>query len=129
MPADPVARERHDCSRRPFGHDEFGRVARFAKAIVVDVEALVQAEARVQRERSDKRPGRVSRLSEEGCGRARIRGQSVAAVVAQPMLERIQTRQDRGVRRQRDYGVGVGEVEAHTFASESIEAGVAARPP
>ncbi len=97
MPADPRARQRHDRSRRPFGHDELGRVAGLAKAIVVDVEAVAQAEPRVQRERCDERPGCVTGLPEQGCDRARIRGQSIAAVVAQPVLKRIETRQDRGV--------------------------------
>ena len=61
---DPRARERDDGRRRPLGHVEICRRARVAEAIVVDVEALVQAEARVQRKAGDERGGRVARLLE-----------------------------------------------------------------
>ena len=118
---DPTADQRHGRRRGPLRHHELRRVARLAEPIVVDVEAGVQSEAGMEWERRHERGRRVTRRLEQGRGGPRRRRQAVTAVVAQAVLERILAGQDRGVRRQRDHGVGVGEVEPDTLAGEPVE--------
>ena len=120
---EPRARERHDGRRRALGHDELGRLARLAEPVVVDVEAGVQPEARVQRKRADEGARRVAGLLEQRGDRRRARGEPVAAVLAHAVLVRVFARQDAGVRGQRERRLRVREGEAHAFRGEPVERG------
>ena len=94
MVRDPLASKRNDCGRRALGHRELVRRARVAEAIVVQIEALIQAESRVDGERTDERRGRVAGLLEQRPGGSRAGGQPIAAVVANAMLKRIRAGED-----------------------------------
>ncbi len=118
---DPRAREGDDGRRGTFGHDEVRRRAGFTDAIVIHIEALIQSEPRVQRERADERGGRVAGRFEQGRGRARIVRQTVTAVLAQAVLEGIRAGEDARVRRQRQHRVRVCEIETHARRGERIE--------
>ena len=75
----------------------------------------------MQRESGDEGGRRITSLLEHCRHGAKPRGQPIAAVVTQAMLERVPPGKDAGVRRERHDRVRVGEVEADAFTREPIE--------
>ena len=121
--ADPIAREGHHGCRRPLGHDELSRVARFPESIVVDVEPLIQAETRVQRKGGDEGTGRVTSLLENRRERTCARREPIAAVLADAVDVRILTGENARVRWQRKDGLRMRKREADAFARKPVERG------
>jgi hypothetical protein len=119
--ADPLPRQRDYGGRGTFGHDEFGRRAGFAEAIVVHVEAGVQSEARVQRKRADEGSSGVAGFLQQRGGGLRVRRQPITAVIADAVCIRIRPGQDARVRRQCDDRVRVREVEPDSAGGERVE--------
>ena len=82
-------------------------------AVVVEIEAAAESEAAIEHPRADYRQGRVAAGAQQfGQGRDRRRERPLA-VVAQPVLDRIEPGEERRVRRQgqRDRRQGVGEAQ------------------
>src|SRR2546421_12996202 len=84
---DPLPRQGTDGGRGPLGHRELVGRACVAEAIVVDVEALVETEPRVDRERTDERGRGIAALLQERARRALVSRQPIAAVVADAVLK------------------------------------------
>ena len=118
--ADPPGCCRRNRRRRPFGHRQLAG-ARRGVPVVVDVEAGIEAEARIQRKRADEGTRRVAPRAQAGGERRHARAQPVAGVVADPVSERIQPRENGGMRRQRDHAVRVCRVEADAVRGEPID--------
>ena len=93
------------------------------EAVVVDVEALIEAPAPVQHERRDPGSRGVAslrkRLGDRGLGRAQGR----VAVDAHPVVGGVGAGHDRGVRRQRQRRGGRGLGEEHPAARQRVDVG------
>jgi hypothetical protein len=92
-------------------------------AIVVDVEARIQAEPRVEHERADECARPVAGTF-QGSGQRRLRAvETERPVVVYPVRDRVEPCHDRGVRGQRHRHVRVRGVEAQSFLRQPIERG------
>ena len=91
-----------------------------AQAIAVDVEAAIQTELMIERERGDE-GGRAEAARTKLGGERGHGGRDADAVVARAVAGRIPAGQDRRVRRQRDRCGGVRAVEHHALAGERVE--------
>jgi hypothetical protein len=97
------------------------RPRRPLELVVVYVEAAIEAEARVERERAHERPRAIAgRLQERGQG-GRVGGKPEPRVVAHAVLEGEAAGQDVGVRGQGDDVVRVRLAEHHASAGQAIE--------
>src|SRR5690606_2719475 len=93
----PRARGGDDLAGAPLGHRELRLRDIQPPDIVIDVEALVETAATVEREGADERAGREPRVFGNLGERARIVRHAIPAVVAHAVLERVATRQDAGM--------------------------------
>jgi len=118
----PLGRGAQHLVRRTLREMKAGVGAR-AIAIVVLVEAAIEAEPPIEHEGADKRPGAIAGLPQPfGQGR-RLGSQSKRAVVADPVMRRNEAGQDARVRRQRDRRVGPHVREAHAARGKGVERG------
>jgi hypothetical protein len=114
----------------PLRHQEGRGGLGAPQAVVVDVEAAVQTEARVQGERAHE-PSRLpaaglQQRGERGLGR----GEAEPGVVAHAVLQRVTPGEQVRVRRQRHHVVGVGLLEAHASLRQAVDPGrLRALPP
>ncbi len=109
--------------RRALGHAEGDVGFALGEAVVVDVEAARQAEAGVEREGADEGAGAIAARVEQR--RERVGGgrETEAGVFADAVAERIDAREDVGVRRQRHDRRGVGLIEADAGGGEAVDPG------
>ena len=71
---DPISRELNDAIGRSFGEGECDRTGLAADAVVVDVEAAAQTEARLEDERADECACAVPRVVQDRCERRHVAG-------------------------------------------------------
>ncbi len=119
--APPGQRRGDDLVAAPLGEREVG-VGPLRIAVVVALEAAVEAEERVERISADEGAGRIARVVQRGRQGRDLRRQAVARVVAHAVLERVQAGEDVGVRRQGHDVVGVGIGVDAAARREPVEA-------
>ena len=91
------------------------------KVIVVDVETWRQTEARIERKGADERAGAVVPRAQQRRQRRDLRRKTEAGVFAHAVAERIQAREDGGMRRQGDDGRGAGLGESDAAGRQPID--------
>ncbi len=91
--------------------------------VEVDVEALIEPEARVEDEGAHHRPGGVAAPGEVLGQGGEIAGYPEDGVVPRAVLEGIQPGEHRGVGRQGDGGDRAGLLEAHPLPGQAVEVG------
>ncbi len=92
-----------DIVRLAFDEGQIARGIPAAVMIVIDLEAAVEPEARIEGERPDERPRAVASLPQD-LGQRPASGLQALAVVARPVRRRIRPGHDRGVGRQGQRG-------------------------
>ncbi len=120
--AGPGERGRYDCVSAPFRQREVDGATGFADAVVVDIEAGVQAKTLIERESAHEGSGGEAEALHPHGERGGIGLDSIAVVVADAVLVRVDAGQQAGMRRQRDHGVCVGEGEPRAACRERIDA-------
>ena len=131
--AQPLEGQGDGAGARPLVLTEPQAVVAGQEAVVVHVEAGREPELRGQREGAHESPRAVAAGLEQGGQRVLALRKAEAAVVPHPVLQRVSAREDIGMRGKGDHVVGVGTLEAHSFAGEAVHPGrgrgrVAARP-
>ena len=117
----PIACELNDAIGRSLGEGERDRTGLAADAVVVDVEAAAQTEARVENERADECAGAVPRVTQDRRERRHVRSHSRRAVVVNAVRRGHESGQDRGMSRQRQRNVGMRARETDTAGREAVE--------
>ena len=125
LTGDPVVGGRQYLFRRALHDLEVGAAAEHA--VVVDLEAAVQAEPRVEHERADEGARPIAGGLERGGERGRRIAESEGAVVAHAVPRRVARRHQRRVRRQRERHVRVRAIEAKAFVGDGVDVGRDAR--
>ena len=110
----------HRCGR-PLLQLEIKRYGAFAVVVVVDLEALIEAVARVERRGADERAGRVAQAAQHRRNGLVLRVESKPGVLAHAVLIGIEPGQDVGVRRQGDDVLRVRVGEDDPFGRHAIE--------
>ncbi len=99
----------------------FDLLATEVEAVGIDVEALVEAPARVEHPGSDEGPRRVARLVQT-FGQRRLRGvEEEATVVVHAVPRWVAAGEDRGMRREGQGHRGRGLFEQHAFARQRVQ--------
>ncbi len=116
----PALREGHRLGTAPLLLEKGGPGLRVDEAVVVDLEAPGEAEARGERERAHEGAGRVAaRLEESGQGLDPGR-EAEPRVVPHPVVRRVAAGEDVRVRGESHHVVGVGVFEAHARGGEAV---------
>ena len=118
----PGERRRDDGVGAALGEREVHGAAGLADAVVVDVEAGVEAEALIERETADEGAGGKAEALQPRGQRRGPGPDPVAVVVAHAVLVGIRAGQEARMRRQRDDRVRVGEGEPRAARGERFEA-------
>ena len=106
-PARPLPQPRRS------GISNSAEAPRFRIGIVIDIETGRKTEPRIQRKGTDKCSSREASALQRLGQSLSVGPQTIAVVVADAVLERIQTCQDARVRRERDDGMGVSEIKTN----------------
>ena len=118
---DPARRRGDGVAAGPLRHHEGRPRLRPAEAVVVDVEAAREAEARVEDEGADEGPRAPAGAAQDRRQRRRRLREAEAAVVAHAVRGRQPTREDVGVGRQRHDVVGARGLEPHAARGEAVD--------
>jgi hypothetical protein len=121
LAVEPTARGGDRLRARPLLHEAGGVGAPIAEAVVVGVEAAVQAEAGVERKGAHEGAG-AEAAGLEQCGqRVGAGGEAEAGVVADAVLEGVAAGEYVGVGRQRHDVLRVASLETHAHRGEPVE--------
>jgi hypothetical protein len=121
LPRDPGAGARDDDAGRPLRNHKLPAGRDRVEPAVVGIEAGRQTKARIERKCADERGCREAGRFQPRRDRFGALRQAIAAVIPDPVLERIRAREDAGVRGQRDDGVRVSKGEADTGSRQRID--------
>jgi hypothetical protein len=117
---DPPQRRAHRFGARPLGHREGGRL-RSPQAVVVDVEAPVETEARIERERAHEGPGAPAPLAEDRGERGPVGREPEARVVVDAVAQGVLAGEQVRVGGQGHDVVRPGRLEPDTLGSEAVD--------
>jgi hypothetical protein len=120
---DPLERRAHRLGAGPLGHRESPGRLRASQPVVVDVEAPVETEPGIERERADEGPGLPALLSQDRGEGGPVGGETEARVVADAVVQRVLAREQVGVGGKGDDVVGVGRLEAHALRGQAVDPG------
>ena len=120
LASDPAARDGNDCGRRSLWH-QITVVARTRDEIVICIEALRQAETRVERKRADEGAGGITFRLQAFCPGVEHIADTKPVIVVHAVPARVEAREDRGMRRQRHDGMRHGVVEADPSARQGTQ--------
>ena len=128
LAAEPREGRIDDLSGRPFRQGEVGRIARPTEPVIVDVESVCQAKPPLEGDATNEGSSGESLLFQQRRNRRGARLQAIPAVVADPMLVRVCSCQDAGMRGTRECRVRVREFETQPYRRKVIQIG-RTRPP
>ena len=117
---DPPSRRPHRLGSRPLGHREGSRL-RPAQTVVVDVEAPVEPEPGIERERAHEGPGAPSPLVENRGEGGPVGRETEARVVVNAVAQGVQAGEQVGVRGQGHDVVRPGRLEANALGGEAVD--------
>jgi hypothetical protein len=120
---EPPAAQIHDLGPGPLLQLEIVASVDRRISVIVEIEAAIQTEARVERKGGYDRCRRVAPLREERRERRETRIEVEPGILPYAVLIGVEARQDVGVGRQRDDVGGVGEIEDERLASQRVEIG------
>jgi len=123
LAAEPRQGRIDDLSGRPFSQGEVGRIAGPTESVIVDVESVCEAKPPLERDATNEGASGESLLLQYRRNRCSARLQAIPAVVADPMLVRVCSCQDAGMRRTRECRVRVREFETQPYRRKVVQIG------